>query len=154
MIIKSITTILPFVCLILFIGCSANDPAEIHYGQDQCSYCKMNIVDKHFGSQLVTPKGKVYKFDSIECLAAFAYVSMQDKTGRVSMWVTDFISPGKFVRIDSATIVQNNERASPMGVGLVGFGSDSEASDYIAAKGGRVVDWVSACELVKTEWKL
>ena len=44
---------------------------EINYGVDACAYCKMNIVDPKFGAELITKKGRVYKFDAIECMVNY-----------------------------------------------------------------------------------
>ena len=41
----------------------------INYGEDECEFCKMMVMDKRYGAELVTDKGKIYFFDSIECLA-------------------------------------------------------------------------------------
>ena len=139
---------------ILCISCTSYGPAEIHYGQDPCDYCKMTIADKSFGSELVTSKGKVFKFDSIECLAAYDQVKSDEKASLTSMWVTDFNHPGQFVRVDSATIILSEQQNSPMGVGLVAFSSNSQANSFVHEKGGRIVNWPETCELVAVAWKL
>jgi copper chaperone NosL len=135
-------------------GCSNKGPVEIHYGQDQCEYCNMNIVDKSFGSQLVTNKGKAFKFDSIECLAAFEQTAESDLTMNGSSWVTDFKNPGKFIKIDSAKLIFNEAHSSPMGVGLLGFSSESDADNYLSENGGQKMKWADVLSLVKSKWKL
>ena len=138
----------------ILIGCTSHGPAEIHYGQDQCDYCNMNIVDKSFGSQLVTTKGKAYKFDSIECLAAFGQTSENEITRQAFSWITDFKNPGKFVSTDSAVVVFGEGHNSPMGVGLVGFSTDFDADSFIKENSGQKMSWPETVSLVKTKWKL
>ena len=46
-------------------------PQPIKLGQDACSFCKMSIADNHFGAEIMTKKGKVYKFDDMHCIAGF-----------------------------------------------------------------------------------
>lgn len=140
--------------LFFFMGCSKPGPAEIHFGHDQCDYCTMTIADEKFGTELVNSKGKVYKFDSIECLAAYTIARSEEKAPVSSLWVTDFQNPGKFVRVDSATIIVSEQQNSPMGVGLVGFSSASQATDFISEKGGRQLSWTGVCGLVAGNWKL
>lgn len=41
---------------------------SITYGADMCHFCKMNIVDVQHASEIVTKKGKVFKYDAIECM--------------------------------------------------------------------------------------
>jgi len=140
--------------LMALVSCASRGPAEIHYGQDQCDYCKMTIADRSFGSELVTSKGKVFKFDSIECLAAYAQIKTEEKASVKSMWVTDFNNPETFVRVDRATIILSERQNSPMGVGLVGFSSSSRAESFVSERGGRILNWPETCELVAGAWKL
>ena len=140
--------------LIVLASCASRGPAEIHYGQDQCDYCKMTVADEKFGSELVTSKGKIYKFDSIECLAAYTHVNSNENASVNSMWVTDFNSAGTFIRVDSATIIFSEQQNSPMGVGLMAISSSSQTVDFINEKGGRILNWFETCELVAKAWKL
>ena len=52
---------------VLIIGCEVK-PQEIAYGQDACHFCKMTIVDRQHAAELVTVKGKAFKYDAIECM--------------------------------------------------------------------------------------
>ncbi len=140
--------------LVVMVSCASHGPAEIHYGQDLCDYCKMTIADRSFGSELVTSKGKVYKFDSIECLAAYTQVSSEDKAEVNSLWVTDFKNAGSFVEVDKAIFIVSESQNSPMGVGLLAFGSGAQAEDFISEIGGRKLNWPETCDLVKRTWKL
>jgi len=151
---RQIIKIVSILSLMIIFSCANRGPSEIHYGQDQCDYCKMTIADRSFGSELVTSKGKVFKFDSIECLAAFAQVRAEEKAEPKSMWVTDFKNPGIFIRVDSATIILSEQQNSPMGVGLMAYGLSSQGMDFINGRGGRILRWTEACELVAKEWKL
>jgi len=56
--------------MLLFISCSTK-PQPIQYGKDVCDHCKMTIVDQKFGGEIVTKKGKAYKFDDLICMAKF-----------------------------------------------------------------------------------
>jgi len=54
----------------IIFGCSKN-PQPISYGQDECEFCKMIVMDERYGAELVTGTGKIYFFDSIECLVGY-----------------------------------------------------------------------------------
>jgi len=54
----------------LLTACS-HEPDPIRYGKDACAHCKMTIMDKRFSAELITAKGKVFKFDAAECMAGF-----------------------------------------------------------------------------------
>ncbi len=138
---------------VVLTGCGVRGPAPINYGTDLCDYCDMTIADKAFGTELVTTKGKILKYDSIECLAAseFERGSSADIHSR---WTTDFNNPGQFLNTDQAVIVATDRQKSPMGIGLVAVGSRTAADDLIAAKGGQVVSWEETIQIVVDSWKL
>ena len=135
-------------------GCNGFTPKEIQYGIDQCDYCKMTIADQSFGSELITQKGKVLKYDAIECLAA-ADIGFAGKSQEVhSRWVTDFRRPGKFLDANTAWIVASERQKSPMGVGLLAADSEQAAQQLIDESGGRIVSLSEVREIVKAAWKL
>ena len=55
---------------LLVFSCNSS-PQPIDYGNDGCHFCKMTIVDKVHAAEIVTKKGKVYKFDATECMVNF-----------------------------------------------------------------------------------
>ena len=61
--IKNLMMLLVF-SVFMFSGCSL-EPKPIEYGEDQCDACKMRISDSRFGAELVTTKGKIYKYDAM-----------------------------------------------------------------------------------------
>ena len=54
--------------ILLFCSSCTIEPQPITYGLEACSSCKMTIVDPRFASEIVTRKGKVFKYDAIECM--------------------------------------------------------------------------------------
>jgi copper chaperone NosL len=114
----------------------------------------MTIADSGYGSEMVTAKGKVYRFDSIECLAAFSITGGIAAENIHSMWVTDFNLPKTFLRADKATIIASERQKSPMGVGLIAVKSPEQAARLIEGVGGKVLPWEQVRTLVKTEWQL
>ena len=51
--------------------------------------CKMTLVDKKFGAEVVTKKGKVYKFDDLNCMIKFYQlrISNPKKILPFSLWL-------------------------------------------------------------------
>ena len=108
---------LAFAALVALAACAPGGPRPIEYGAEPCSYCRMTISDRRFGAELVTAKGKLHAFDSVECVAAFALA--QDAPPR-GVWVTDYNRPGALLAADSAEFRRLAGAAgSPMGKGLV-----------------------------------
>lgn len=123
--------------LLFFTACEPK-PANIEYGFDACHHCKMTIADNRFGSQLVTDKGKAYKFDAIECMAqymegvneSYAYVL-----------VTDLPTPEKFIDAETAVFVQSKALPSPMGMNLSAYENESEANEVLQNVEGSLLTW-------------
>ena len=122
---------------LLFVGCSSG-PRPIMYGQDICAHCRMTVSDERFGAELVTSRGKVLVFDSIECLGA--YIGGQAGEGG-SAWVTDLSRRGELLAGTSASYAQSDAIRSPMGKNLGAFASAAERDRFIAEEGGRPLGW-------------
>ncbi|MEW5796079.1 MAG: nitrous oxide reductase accessory protein NosL [Candidatus Zixiibacteriota bacterium] len=138
----------------LLAACSGYTPSEINYGTDECDYCKMTIADDKFGTEIITSKGRVLKFDSIECMAAADINSTKNDLAIHSRWVTDFNSPRTFMKADAALIVATLHQNSPMGIGLVAVDSHTKAAGLIARAGGSIVTWDETKALVTKAWNL
>ena len=139
-----------FLLIILFsFGCKT-EPEAINYGSDECDFCKMVISNPKFGAELLTKKGKVYKFDSVECLAAFSLLKNKNEIN--SMWVTDYVTPEKFINSTRAFFLKS-EIQSPMGLNLAAF-ADAENLKHFGEKyNGNQLNWESVVNDVKSTWK-
>ena len=134
-----------FTVGLTLLACSPRSPRPIAYDEDTCASCHMGITDRRFGAELVTDKGKVYTFDSIECLATY-YVAHRDVARTV--WVTDFTRPSTLVRADSAYYVRGGEMQSPMALGLVAY-ADKDAAARAITRGGEQLRWSDVVALVE-----
>lgn len=132
-------TLLLFTALIAF-SCS-NGPQPITYGQDGCHFCKMTIVDRQHASQLVTTKGKVYKFDAIECMVH--YMEDENGTDYSHVLVADFKEPGQLIDAKTASYLISPEISSPMGAFLSAFNSKEIAKKTQAMYSGDIYSWDS-----------
>ncbi len=133
---KQIGLLLAF-CLIF--GCSKT-PEAIKYGSDMCQYCKMTIVTKTHAAQIVTSKGKQFKFDAIECMIRFLE-DKQDLIENSNLLVTNYNNPGVMTDAKSASYVISEQISSPMGAKLTGFNSLEEAKRTINDDSSEYYDW-------------
>ena len=134
------------VVILLLVNCTI-EPQKIEYGHDGCSYCTMTIVDKKHAAQIVTNKGKVYKYDSIECLIKDAKNHIGNEIAFKK--VTDFSSIDRFVDAESATYLISPEIPSPMGENLSAFSSKKDAESMQENKKGELFDWNSVQQRIK-----
>ena len=116
--------------LFIFTSCNTQ-PQPINYNNDACNFCRMTIVDQRYGTEVVTKKGKVYKFDSIECMVNFIFSEKRLNENEIhSFLVTDFSGNTMFVDASSAYFLQSKELPSPMGMFLSAFKKNEDR--YIA----------------------
>ena len=125
--------------LICFVVACAVAPEEINYHADACAYCRMQISDARFGAELVTRKGKVYKYDSSECL--FHALSENNPDEYQYILVTDYTIPGELIDARSARFLVSPGRQSPMGGNLSAYAVESTAQAVQAEVGGELFDF-------------
>lgn len=101
-------------------GCSGG-PEPIAYGKDGCHSCKMTMMDNRFGTEIVTKKGKVYKFDDVNCMLRFLKSGTVPGEDVGQLLVTDFGNPGTLIDVHAAVFVQSPEIKSPMGSNIAAF---------------------------------
>ncbi|MBK6948096.1 MAG: nitrous oxide reductase accessory protein NosL [Haliscomenobacter sp.] len=124
--------------LLLLSGCKPT-AKPIEYGADVCAYCKMTIVGRQHGAEVVTKKGRVYKFDAIECLVN--YIAQQSAEPFALFLVNDYMLPGELIDARTATYLISRGVPSPMGAFLSGFGDEADARAVQASKGGGLYSW-------------
>jgi len=137
--------------IMLFFTCEPS-VRPIDYGQDGCSYCRMTIVDDHYGSEILTKKGKTYKFDSIECLAAFVLkkqIAQEDIHGR---YFTDFEDAGRLYPGNELIFVRAKKLNSPMGLNLSAYRNEETAANVALLYFGEILNWEQVRDYVETSW--
>ena len=108
-------------------SCGKKGPEPIALGKDNCANCGMIISDAKFGAELITGKGKLYTFDSVECLAG--YLNKKGKGTEVgSLWVVDFNRPPALIDATKASYLVSDGLKSPMGLNLCAFGEREAAT--------------------------
>ena len=114
-------------------------PEPIEYGSDMCDFCKMSIVDAQHGAELVSTKGKVFKFDAIECL--IGYSKENKETKYAFELVNDYSTPKELIDASQSIFLISEKLSSPMGANLTAFGNRKNAEEMLMAKGGKLFTW-------------
>ena len=137
-----LSTSIAFIAFLL-MGC--NPKAEkINLGKDQCAECKMTIADSKFGAEIVTKKGKVYKFDDTHCIAVFLERRGVELNSIHQTLFVQYDAPGEFIDVRSAEFVVSSQFKSPMGGNAAAFKSVAEARKKSAdIEGSRVTNWAT-----------
>jgi len=143
--------ILPLLASLLLVNCEPT-AQPINYGQDGCSYCRMTIVEDLYGAELLSVKGKVFKFDSIECLTAFV-IKGEVKTEQThSLYFTDFEDAGHLYPLNEMIFVQAKKLKSPMGLNLSAFRNQGTADNVAELYFGEIMTWEQIQNFVEQAW--
>jgi copper chaperone NosL len=124
--------------LLSYISCTIS-PQPIAYGQDQCAACKMIISDKKFGAELVTTKGKIYKYDAIECLVPELLKKNEEHYSFIM--VTDYLNPGNLINATESSYLFSKNLPSPMGGYLSSFRDEKSAKSVQILHQGEIINW-------------
>ncbi len=143
---KKIIFVLSFFIMLL-TSCS-NQPEPISYGEDECEFCKMMVMDKRYGAELVTDKGKIYKFDSIECMVGYIDNKKLDKNNYSSVWVGNYVNPGNLIDASKAIYLKNDELRSPMGLNVLAVENQDQFDLIFKEYSGKQLGWDNLFPLV------
>jgi len=127
------------VVFFLTAACSVK-PEPINYGTDACSYCSMTIVDKTHASQVVTNKGKQYKYDAIECMTN-DILEKNNEDDLAVIQVANYSKPGEMIKKSEAYFFISKSIKSPMGANLTAVGTEEAAEKIIGEQGGTRISW-------------
>ena len=122
----------------LFSSCDRG-PQPILYGEDACDFCRMTIVDQQHAAQVVTQKGRAYKYDAIECM--INDLKRWDRPEIRHYLVTDYKNPGVLTNALEANYLISEGIPSPMGAFLSAFEEESTRQKAFDTVGGQMLQW-------------
>lgn len=133
-------TLLSAILLTTLMACTV-EPEPIHYGTDACHACKMTLMDKKFGAELVTKKGKVYKFDDVNCMLNFYNSEDASLEEFKYKLVVDFTQPAKLIEAGDAFYLKSPEIKSPMASQVAAFEKKESMEDLKKQLQGIYLVW-------------
>ena len=132
---KKLVAIFSFITL---VSCS-KEKQPIAYGEDSCDFCKMTIVDQIHGAEIVTDKGKVYKFDALECLIDFKQEMVKETPEQ--FFTNHYLVPSELISAQTAIYLISENIPSPMGEFITAFPNREQAQKVQLEKGGAIYTW-------------
>jgi len=135
---KNLLVIL-FVCAGFLSSCNSG-PQPIDFGKDNCDFCKMTIVDKHFGAEVVTRKGKIFKFDDIHCLVSSLRSDVPAKKEVGSIYFVDY-GGGPWIRAESCQLLRSDSLHSPMNGNIAAFPTVAARDELQKKLSGQCPTW-------------
>jgi len=121
-------------------SCSVK-PEAFQYGKDACDDCKMTIMDPKFGGEIVSKKGRVFKFDDPHCLAHYINEGniKQEDIGQTVF--VDYEKGQDFLDASSSYFVVSPQLKSPMNSNAAAFATKEKAGAKAAETNGQVKTW-------------
>jgi len=141
------TILLGIAAIMWFSGCSP-EPRAIRYGAEACQTCKMTLVEKRFGGELVSKTSKVFVFDDLNCLLKFYHheIAMEDLAFTL---VVDYEHGGELMNAGQTFFVKLSDLRSPMAGNVAAFKSYERAMEFKNTRGGILLGWAE----VTTQFK-
>jgi copper chaperone NosL len=118
-----------FIALItiLTVSCGSNEPKPINLNTDTCDFCKMTIANGKFGAELITQKGRYYKFDDVSCMIQFSKSSVVPTQ---FYFVCDYVKDNNLIPAESSFFVKGGTINSPMRGNCAAFSSEIIQKEY------------------------
>ena len=136
---KKVIAVAAFVAL-LFSSCTTK-PEPFAYGKDICDDCKMAVMDPKFGGEIITKKGRIYKFDDAHCLVHFIKAGNVKETDVAQTIFINYENNKDFLDVKSAFFVVSDQLKSPMNSNAAAFSSEKIAADNASATSGKIKTW-------------
>jgi copper chaperone NosL len=137
---KNITTAAMILLCLSLVACKV-EPEPLQFGKDGCHACKMTLMDNKFGAEIVTSKGKIYKFDDANCMLTF-YNSGQVPTEEMKeILIVDFSKPKKLIDARNALYVKSEAIKSPMASNIAAFEANEDLKKLNAEWNGILLSW-------------
>jgi copper chaperone NosL len=134
----SIATVI--ISMLLITSCSSG-PQPIKYGVDNCSHCKMKIVDQTSGAEVITSKGKVYKFDDLVCLQSYLKDESAVAIQVEEIYLTDFMGAHQLVKAENCILYKSDKLRTPMNGNIVALSKSDSLNHLLQEWGGVQIKW-------------
>lgn len=119
-------------------------PERLRYSVDHCDFCRMKLVDDRFGGELVTNKGKVFKFDDLKCMVSFMQSSETQANKYAFELVVDYAHAADefdLIPASDAFFLSSPDVKSPMAGNIAAFKTRMAQADYLKKWNGSDLSW-------------
>ncbi len=130
-----------FFLLPMFFSACSTEAQPLQFGKDNCDFCKMTLMDQRFGAEIMTKKGKAYKFDDLKCLLQWRQFNDLQEADIAGFYTVDHAHAGSLLPVEDALFLSNDQLNSPMRSNIASFSQQSDLEAVSAKIGGRTLRW-------------
>ena len=128
-----------FLLLTIFISCGNKEAEPIKLNIDGCEFCKMKISDGKFGAELITSKGRIYKFDDMHCMVNY---HKENKNVQIhSFYIHDYNQNNVLIPAETAFYIKGGEINSPMHGNIIAVKTNEEAQIVAQKLKANPISW-------------
>lgn len=138
---KSLSVSVMALVLVFGSAACAVKSEPLQFGKDNCHFCKMGISDRKFGAELVTKKGKIYKFDDLNCMMNFQKTGEVQQADIAQTLVVDYAQNGQLIPVESAYFLSSSDLRSPMNGNIAAFENKKELDKVKSQLNGVETTW-------------
>jgi copper chaperone NosL len=138
--VKSSALAVVVLSIVLLGSCNAK-PQAITVDKDNCSHCKMSISDIKYAAEIITQKGKVYKFDDIICLTSFMKDKAVDKKDIQQLYFSNFFEPHNLLKLDEVFFLSGGLIHAPMNGNTAAFANKDSVQKIATQLSAVEVSW-------------
>ena len=139
---KSIATVTLLLLTLGMYSCGNAEAVPISLHTDQCESCKMTISDGKFGAEIITEKGRVYKFDDISCMVTYCKENSGSQKTKAH-YIHDYTQDNVLIPAETAFYIKGGNINSPMRGNVAAFRSQEEADKFAIELEAEKTDWQS-----------
>jgi copper chaperone NosL len=124
---------------LLLQSCNSVGPDPIKLNKENCAFCQMTISDGRFAAELITEKGRIYKFDDLICMMHFSkennHRTYKDK------FVNDYNEVNTLIKVKDSYFIHSINIRSPMGGNIAAFANKDLAENFTLDWHTKVFSW-------------
>lgn len=139
--IKTSASVLTVILCMISLSSCTTGPEPLKTGIDHCHFCKMTISDVRFGAELITTKGKIYKFDEAGCLLHFIKTKEITNESIKNIYLTNFSGNHQLIVVDNVFLLKADQLRSPMGGNIAAFDNKDSMMVMQQRFAGTTVNW-------------
>lgn len=128
------------IVAVSMIGCTT-EPEPIRYGKEACDHCKMTLVDKKAGGEIVTAKGKIFRFDDTRCIIDYLASGAIKKDNEAKVYLVDYSGDGSFIPSGQAFLLKSDVLHTPMGGNIAAFKDEASRQKVMEQFQGTPLTW-------------
>jgi copper chaperone NosL len=128
-----------FIVLFFLVSCGTKEAQPIKINVDNCDFCKMSIANGKYGAEVITEKGRVYKFDDILCMVNYCKENSNTKIG--AYYVNDFAQDNTLIPCENAFFLSGGTIQSPMNGGIIAFSNENDAKEFGTKLNANPIKW-------------